>query len=269
MIVTTDLVEQIIAVGRDCEEAKLQAYRARPGNPNQIEFASFGKARAMRFPAVPYFNQVYGFGEDLMEQLPDIIRFYRETNTNFRLWLSPEGATEKVSRELVRHGFAPWGCHTKFYAGVEELAKVTVDSKVEAERVGQSRLDEFLAVMLSGWGMPPEHQQGARDNMRLRLGIPGIHLFLGRLDGEAVGGAVLYQKDEIGYFADAATPLARRGQGCQLKLMEARIHYARELGCKVIVGGAAFGNPSFRNMQRIGLKIAFTDVAWHYIGNGA
>jgi len=218
----------------------------------------------MRFPAVPFFNRVYGFSEELLDLLPEIIRFYRDTNTRFELWLSPEQATEKVSLELTRLGFVPWGYHAKFYGDVTKLATPSGISKIEVTRVGPSQLEEFLEVLLMGWGFPKEHQEGMKLNMRLRMGIPGMHLFLGRLDGHAIGGAMLYQKDVIAYFAEAATSPPHRGQGCQLKLMEARIQFARELDCKLIVGGAHFGNSSFRNMQRIGLKIAFTDMAWHF-----
>jgi len=269
MIVTADLVERISNICRDCEEAILQAYRSRPGNPNQIEFASFGKIRAMRFPYVPFFNRAYGLGEDQLEQLPKVLNFYRETNTTFRLWLSPGGTAEMLSRALVSHGFIPWEYHVKFYADLRELPPKPVDSKVKVERVDAASLDEYMEVMLLGRDMPLEHHEGAKANMRHRLAIPGMHLFLGRLNGKAIGGANFFYQGDVAYLADAATPAIYRGHGCQLKLMEARIALARELGCKLLVGCTGFDNPSFRNMQRSGLQIAYTDMAWFYVSHGA
>ena len=265
MIVTADLVERITGVIRDCEEAIVSAYRARPGNPNQIEFASFGKILAMRVPFIPFFNRVYGFTADQAEHLPAIIDFYKTTNTRFVLWLPPEAVDEKLARLLAGQGFTPWGCHAFFYSDIDGLLPAVSENKVVAGKVGAADQDDYLETVLAGWGLPPEHREQARENMRLRFGIPSMHFFLGRLDGKTLGGAVFYQKGDIGYLADAATPLAHRGLGCQRKLLEARINFAREQGCRLIVGGAYFGSPSFRNMQRIGLKIAFTDMAWHYV----
>jgi hypothetical protein len=267
MIVTQQLVDQLIQICCDCAEAKLRAYQIRPGNSNSIQFATFGSARAMRFPSVGAFNRVYGFGPKLLEHLPSIIRFYAETQTAFELWMAPTEATELVTGELVRCGFVPWNYHTKFYADLDELEPLVHPSRVEVEQVGAAQLEEYLDVLLAGWGFPQEHLEAAKDNMRLRLTIPGIYLFMARLEGRPIGGAVLYRSKETAYLAEAAVRVEDRNRGGQLKLMEARLQFARELGCKLVVGGADFGNSSFRNMQRIGLKIAFTDITWHHFAD--
>jgi len=265
MIVTSELVERIFGVCREYEHAILNTYRNRPGNPNQIEFESFGKVRATRVPFIPFFNRAYGFTEDQIDQLPKVIEFYRQTNNRFALELLPEAVTEKLSRELMARGLAPWGYGAKFYAPLDELPGTSLDSRVEPVLVDESSVDEYVETALLGWGMPAEHKKDATGNIRLRLGVPGVRLFLGRIEGRPVGSAVFFRSGDVGYLADASTAPAHRGLGCQIKLMEARIRFAREQGCKLIIGGAHFGNPSFRNMQRIGLKVAYTAMAWHYI----
>lgn len=118
--------------------------------------------------------------------------------------------------------------------------------------------------MLEGWGLPRQHWEGAKENMRLRLGIPGASLFCGSINGQNIGGAILYVRDSDAYLADAATVPSGRNMGCQLALMQARITKAKSLGCQRLFGCAPFGSSSFRNMQRAGLRLVSSDITWHY-----
>ena len=265
VVATEDIIRAAEEIHRDFEVAKLNAYRARPGNPNQIAFAHFGKAVATLGPYVGYFNRVYGFTQEEIAFLPEIVRFYDTTQTNFELTVSPLVASLELSEALVSAGFRPGSYHAKFFAPLplppgshDEARRVTVS------RVASGQLDEFLAVMLEGWGMPRQHWEGAKENMRLRLGIPGVSFFWASVNGERSGGSILYVHGAGGYLADAATVPARRRQGCQQALILARATEARTQGCERLFGCARFGDSSFRNMQRAGLRLVSSDQTWHF-----
>ena len=53
-----------------------------------------------------------------------------------------------------------------------------------------------------------------------------------------------------------------RGKDVQTALLQKRIQVAIEKGAKYVTSEAAFGSPSHRNMERAGLKLAYTKALW-------
>jgi hypothetical protein len=264
LVATEDVIRAAEQIYRDFEIAKLKAYQARLGNPNQIDFARFGEAIATLGPYVGYFNRVYGVRQKEIPLLPEMVRFYEPTRTNFELTVSPLDACMELSEALVSTGFCPGYYHAKFSAPLPLVSLSHEPSRVAVSRVEVGELDEFLHVMLEGWGIPRQHWEGAKANMRLRLEIPGVSLFWGSMNGERLGGSILYARAGSGYLADAATVPTQRRMGCQRALIVARAAEAHARGCRELFGCARFGDSSFRNMQRVGLRLVSSDQTWHF-----
>ena len=68
--------------------------------------------------------------------------------------------------------------------------------------------------------------------------------------------------DGLGYLANAATLPAMRGRGCQTALLARRIADAAAAGCDTIASLAEFGSGSQRNLERAGLRVAYTQAVW-------
>ena len=98
--------------------------------------------------------------------------------------------------------------------------------------------------------------------MRGWLGQPGWRLYLARVDGVAGASAALTIGDGLGYLANAATVPAMRGRGCQTALLARRIADAAAEGCDTIASLAEFGSGSQRNLERAGLRVAYTQAVW-------
>lgn len=264
LVATEDIIRAAEQIHRDFEIAKLRAYQGRPGNPNQIEFARFGEAVATLGPYVGYFNRVYGVSQKEIPFLPEMVRFYEPTRTNFELTVCPLDACRELSEALVSTGFCPGSYHAKLFAPLPLDPLSHEPSRVTVSRVDAGELDEFLHVMLEGWGIPRQRWEGAKENMRLRLEIPGVSLFWGSMNGERLGGSILYVRGSSGYLADAATVPAERRKGCQRALILARAVEAHAQGLRELFGCARFGDSSFRNMQRAGLRLLSSDQTWHF-----
>jgi N-acetylglutamate synthase-like GNAT family acetyltransferase len=93
-------------------------------------------------------------------------------------------------------------------------------------------------------------------------GRPGWRLYLALVDGTPAGSAALTLDDGIGYLANAATLPAMRGRGCQTALLARRIADSAEAGCDTVASLAEFGSGSQRNLERAGLRVAFTQAVW-------
>lgn len=85
-------------------------------------------------------------------------------------------------------------------------------------------------------------------------GIPGIHLYLAMLDGEAGGAAALTKHGRVGIFFGDATPPRFRGQRVQSALIAARLNAAREIGCDVVTACTLPNVTSYRNYVRAGFR---------------
>ena len=80
--------------------------------------------------------------------------------------------------------------------------------------------------------------------------------------GEPAGIGVLFQYDGIGTLAASATVPEFRNKGVHSALISKRLEKARQLNCNLIVGQAAYGSVSQRNMERVSMKIAYTKGVW-------
>ena len=63
-------------------------------------------------------------------------------------------------------------------------------------------------------------------------------------------------------MAIAATLPNYRKKGIHVKLLQKRITDAKDAGCKLIVGQAACESVSQRNMEKVGMSIAYTKSIW-------
>src|SRR6185436_1937291 len=91
----------------------------------------------------------------------------------------------------------------------------------------------------------------------------GWRCYVAVLDGAAVSyGALFLAANGVGVCAAAATRPAWRGRGCQTALLRRRIADAARAGCDLVVVQASPGSGSQRNLQRLGLELAYTRAIW-------
>ena len=97
----------------------------------------------------------------------------------------------------------------------------------------------------------------------LRLwGQPGWDLYLAFVDGQVAAAGALYVQDRVASLLVGATLPAFRRRGCQGALLQARMADAAAQGCDLIVAQAGLDTTSHHNMERAGLRIAYTRGFW-------
>jgi GNAT superfamily N-acetyltransferase len=91
----------------------------------------------------------------------------------------------------------------------------------------------------------------------------GASAFLVELDGQPVGAGGLNIREGVALLAGASTVAAARRRGAQRALLEARLRFAAEQGCDLMMICAQPGSASQRNAERQGFRVAYTRTKWH------
>lgn len=240
--------------------ARMKVIEARTGEP--VGIRRFGDAVALmaRQAPSPHFNAVVGLRagqEALVAELDD---WYRENQTRPRFVIAPGDLSVALGRALAGRGFFQSDFDTVLYAAAPPSIGAA-DASIEPVTTAAA-MEEFLDALLAGWGIPREHHDGAKANMRGWLDVPDWRLFLARVDGRPAAAAKLFLHEGLGYFADAATVPEFRGRGLQSSLLRHRAAVAASSGAELVYSQAEFGSTSHRNMERLGLRVLCTRSIW-------
>lgn len=223
------------------------------------ELERFGDAVAAVDPSRPeldFVNRVYGLWPEDSEHVERIAGFYRDRGVRPWLELAPSGRFHALAAALMRAGAAQVGFHAMLHG--EAVAADPGDVRIE--RNADPEL--FADVILRGHGVPEGARVRDRSSVARWAEIDGWRLYLARVDGTAAGAALLALDDDLGYLANASTLPEFRRRGVQSALIAARIADAVAAGCDAVSSQAEFGSASQRNLERAGLRVAYTKAVW-------
>jgi ribosomal protein S18 acetylase RimI-like enzyme len=223
------------------------------------ELGRFGEAVAAVDPSRPevdFVNRVYRLWPEDAGQVERIAGFYRDRGVRGWLELAPSARFEGLAAALTQVGAAQVGFHAALHGGA--VAGSVGD--VQVERTPDPEL--FADVILRGHGVPEGARVRDRSSVARWAEIDGWRLYLARVDGTPAGAALLALDDDLGYLANASTLPEFRRRGVQSALIAARIADAAAAGCDVVSSQAEFGSASQRNLERAGLRIAYTKAVW-------
>jgi ribosomal protein S18 acetylase RimI-like enzyme len=223
------------------------------------ELERFGAAIAAVDPSraeLDFVNRVYGLWPEDAEHVSAIAGFYRERGVRAWLEVAPATGFGRLAKALTEAHASQIGFHSMLHghATTNSVKEIEIERAVDPE--------VFADLLLRGHGVP----EGARTRDRASVArwaeIDGWRLYIGRIDGEPAGAALLSIDDDLGYLANASTLPEYRRRGVQSALIAARVADARDAGCDAVSSQAEFGSPSQRNLERAGLQVAYTKAVW-------
>lgn len=244
---------------------KLTALRSLPGNPYEVEIRSFGNAVAFvtrKAKDNGLFNRVGNISADDSEQLDAISVWFRAQNVPCRFDIIPSHAHPALLQSLSTKGFCQSAFHTAMYGIPYE--DITIPSNITIRPVLPEEKDTFVEMYMDGFGIPKSVPALSYlgESIGLLIGRPSMHCLFAQLDNRLAAMAILYIHEGIGYLATATTLPELRGHGCQRALLQARIAIATAEGCDLISGQTGITTISQHNMERVGLRIAYTKALW-------
>jgi hypothetical protein len=251
------------AIERD---AWLDLYAAAPpafAAATGLAAARLGPITLLAMRAVPdtQFNRLLGIGAQTPvseAELDDALaRRAAVGSRRFFLNLVPWSRPDSLPAWLAERGLVryhrPWA---KFHRGAAPSAGM--DSPLVIRRIGPDRAMDFALPVAAGFGAPPLFQGW----LAALPGRPGWGIYVAYDGDRPIAGAALFQQRRQAWLGIDATHPDHRGKGAQKALLARRISDALAGDCREIVaetGVAVAGqpNPSYDNMLRSGLTVAY------------
>ncbi|MBK7512841.1 MAG: GNAT family N-acetyltransferase [Chloracidobacterium sp.] len=211
-------------------------------------------------------TQTFGLGlfEDATdEHLDEIEAFFNERKAPVFHEVSP--MTDPSLMELLStRGYRPIELTSVMFRELDRLIEKRQRNESLTTRViSFDEIDLWARTSADGWAT--EHE-GLADFMfsfgRIGAQCQGAFPYLAELDGNPISTGTLFIYDDVCALAGASTIPAGRNQGAQTALLEDRLEFAAEKGCKLAIMGASPGSQSQKNAQKNGFKIAYTRTKW-------
>ena len=244
--------------------------------------AAFVEARARTFPAsgarwievagayVMYdgptspCTQTFGLGmwQPLTDsELDRIEDFYRELDAPIFHEVSPL-ADFSVCELLSRRGYRPIEFTSVMLRALDTVEAAPANERLVVRVVGEDEHESWARVSAQGWSEFAEFTDLMYDLALITAKRDGSHSFVAELDGQAIATGGLSIVDDVALLTGASTIPESRRQGAQLALLDSRLRFAREEGCRLAMMCALPGSASQRNAERQGFRIAYTRIKW-------
>lgn len=243
--------------------SRLNAIQTIQGNPMGVHQLVKGATHAFAVKHIPgpAFNTVRGLNETDLSHIEEIFRLYENLSINFRIEITPPSSSELLFRKLAEMGFYQSGFHASFIGEVKDLKK-SIPPTLEIRSLKKDEFDLFASIYVAAFELPTFIQDGIKQNNEVLFEIPGWEFYVAYKQEVPVGIAVLHVQGELATLAAAATLPGYRNTGVQSGLLQKRIDVAIEKGARYITSEATYGSGSHRNMERAGLKLAYTKAIW-------
>ncbi|KAA0547157.1 GNAT family N-acetyltransferase [Bacillus sp. BGMRC 2118] len=264
LVVTRELSERLEVSETDCLFSRLSAIRDIEGNSMGVEIKKFGNATAFSVKNIPgpSYNQVKGLKNGDEQYLEQIIAFYREREIHFQFEITPGNISGELLKQLNHLGYYQHTFHTTLFSSTNELVNNESNPSITIRKLERDEFDIFAEVYQKGFGMPDFLKQGISQNNKILYDNKKWKFYLATINESPAGIGVIFMKNRVAMLAAAATIPAYRNKGIQTELLKVRINHALAEECKLIVGQARFGSVSQNNMERMGMKIAYTKSIW-------
>lgn len=246
----------------------MEGLAALPGNPYQPQVRRFGRLVALACPGMAkrYFvNRIFGAGDGDEESLQEAVAWMRSLGVPVRIDICPVLPHEMLVRQLAREGFGALGFQMALYGP----PVVQVPPSGVALRRAETPADfAFVekAMPIAFEETDPTWLRWLTDSTRVTLTRPDWRTYIGYVDGEPAGFGQLHMANGVGSLALAGTLREFRGRGVQTALILQRIADAAAAGCDLIAAQTGNGTASQRNMERLGLRVAYTKAEFYHQG---
>ena len=212
-------------------------------------------------------TQSFGLGlfADVGEAEFDALEaFFRERGAEVYHEISPLAAPALLPH-LNGRGYLPIEFTSVMFRPVAgALTAAPATDGLRVRRIEPDEADLWARVSAEGWSSESAELAGFVLEMgKISARSEGTFCFLAELDGQPVAAGGLSMTEGTALLAGASTIPAARRMGAQRALLQARLRFAAEQGCDLVMIGAQPGSASQRNAERQGFRIAYTRIKWH------
>ena len=265
-VVTAELADRLERAEAEYMASDMAALRTDDDNPLGVDVEYFGDATALAMKGLDdwEFNRTIGLRGHGPEEIDSVLGWYQERRVDCRFDVAPMLCSKRVLRDLAERGFYQSSFHTVLY-GEPNPERHVPEAGIDVVEVDAGEMGvfaELYMVYLDDLDMAPDLRRRAKANVEARHPLPGWRLYVAAVGGAPAAFGALFVSGGVGSLGGAATAPRFRGRGCQSALIRRRIADAASGGCDLIAAQATPGSSSQRNMERAGLRVAYTKAVW-------
>lgn len=269
MQLRTPVAEELVRADHDLWVEWMSAVRAIRENPFGVDVVHEGDLTMLHVHGMPkpYYNRILGLGEHNLVLLDGSLAFYSERMTPCRIDVLPVASGPRLLGALNDRGMRPVEFQTNLWARIADLQVRDPAPGVAVRPIRPDELTFFCRLYERAYYGSRSPRRLARfraASIRARATRPGWRFYLASVDGVPAGGGALFIKDGVATLAGGATIFTMRGRGCQKALLGRRIADASEAGARIVASRCVAGSVSQRNMERVGLRVAYTKSIWQH-----
>jgi len=266
LVLTEDLARRIERAEIEALESRLTAIKKIDGNPMGVEVKKFGNATAYSVKNIPgpSFNTVKGISGNDVEHVDHMIDFYNQRDIQPRFEITPAYSSSELFKALSDKGYTQCGFHTSLYGELtdETILNPKLNSLITIREIKQHEYDVFGDIYVKGFNMPSFLKEHVAKNNKVLHNNEHWTIYLATIEDKPVGIGVLFAYDGIGSLAASVTHPEFRNKGVHRALVFKRLQQAIGHNCHLVVGQAEYGSVSQNNMEKTGMKIAYTKSIW-------
>ena len=212
-------------------------------------------------------TQTFGLGvfeEITGRELNELEAFFKKHDAPVFHEVSPLADLSLVNL-LNERGYRPCELTSVMFQPVESGAKLnlTINPEVATRIIETSEADLWAQTAAGGWGTEAEGlAEFMLDIGKICANARDGYPFLAELAGNPISAGMLYIFDDVALLGGASTVPEGRRQGGQTALLDARLRFAAERGCRFAMMCALPGSQSQRNAEKNGFRIAYTRTKW-------
>ncbi|WP_369436350.1 GNAT family N-acetyltransferase [Lysinibacillus fusiformis] len=246
-------------------KSRLQAIKEIENNVMDVKMAQFDEAYAFSIKHIPgpSYNVVKGNGVCSENKLGEILNFYRGRDIAVRIDLAPQFVNATSLKKYHEAGLYQSDFHATLYCNLDsEVREMADHSSIKIRQITESEFNNYGKIYVEGFDMPAFLAENVARNNKVLHDKPGWSFYIASLNNEDVGIGSLFIKNGTAILAASAIKPSARNQGVHQALIKFRIHAAIKQNCDLMIGHAKFASISQNNMERCGLKMAYTKSIW-------
>lgn len=234
------------------------------------EWIEVGGAYAMFDGVESPLTQTFGLGvfdEITNAELDKLEAFFKKHGATVFHEVSPLAGLDLVAL-LNERGYQPIELTSVMFQSLETENNLDLPKNPRIKtRIIEKGEDEIWArTSADGWASEAQELADFMFNFgKISANCKGGFPFLAELDEKPISAGMLFIFNDVALFGGAATIPENRKQGGQTALLEARLNFAKEKGCKIAMMCALPGSQSQRNAEKNGFRIAYTRTKWQLV----
>lgn len=258
-ILSSEIIARIVQVENAQTRSRVLSVRKVADNSLGAQAREFGHVVATAMTRHPelWWNRVGGFAAGDENLLDAILDWYAGFEIQPGFDLVPTQTSPELLRALAARAFFQSSFRTVLY-GIPDANQPAPARGITVQE--QTDRQVFCEVAWENRFIPHGDRELWLEVTRAQFAESRCYVAF--VDGVPAAQAAMYVNEGVASFGFGATLDKYRGRGCQSALLAVRISDAARAGCDLVTVQANPGSISQRNVERAGLRVAYTKAIW-------